>query len=105
MEDKKKKCSKIEHKDIDAISYCQECKIYICNKCSNFHQELFNNHQINILDNNQEIFIDICKEKNHPLKLEFYCKNHNKVVPLVLPKWKQKDMDNIRIAIFVLLKI
>ena len=79
MEDKKKKCSKIEHKDIDAISYCQECKIYICNKCSNFHQELFNNHQINILDNNQEIFIDICKEKNHPLKLEFYCKNHNKL--------------------------
>ena len=79
MEDKKKKCSKIEHKDIDAISYCQECKIYICNKCSNFHQELFNTHQINILDNNQEIFIDICKEKNHPLKLEFYCKNHNQL--------------------------
>ena len=79
MEDKKKKCSKMEHKNIDAISYCQECKIYICNKCSNFHQELFNNHQINFLDNNQEIFIDICKEKNHPLKLEFYCKNHNQL--------------------------
>ena len=25
------------------------------------------------------MFIDICKEKNHPLKLEFYCKNHNQL--------------------------
>ena len=31
MEDKKKKCSNEEHKDIDAISYCQDCKMYICN--------------------------------------------------------------------------
>ena len=81
MEDKKKKCSNEEHKDIDAISYCQDCKIYICNKCSNHHQELFKNHKLNNLDNNKEIliFIDICKEKNHLNKLEFYCKNHNQL--------------------------
>ena len=31
------------------------------------------------MDNNKEIFIDICKEKNHSIKLEFYCKNHNQL--------------------------
>ena len=71
MEDKKKKCSNEEHKDIEAISYCQDCKIYICNKCSNHHQGLFKNHHIYNLDN-KEIFIDECKEKKHLQRLEFY---------------------------------
>ena len=78
MEDKKK-CSNEEHKDIDAISYCQDCKIYICNKCSNLHQGLFENHQLTDVDNNKEIFINICREKNHFNKLEFYCINHNQL--------------------------
>ncbi len=33
-----------EHKDIIAIKYCPECKIYMCNKCDKFHSELFQNH-------------------------------------------------------------
>ena len=76
---KKKKCLYKEHKEIDAISYCAECKIYMCNKCSNHHQGYENHHQFNLdkeRDDNQ-IFIDICKEENHPLKLEYFCKNHN----------------------------
>ena len=79
MEAQKKKCSYKEHKDINAISYCIECKIYICNKCLSYHQGLFENHHYNNLDNNKEIFIDICKEKNHSKELEFYCKNHNQL--------------------------
>ena len=79
MKEKNKQCSNEEHKDIEAISYFQDCRIYICNKCSNHHKELFKNHQAYNLGNNQEIFIDKCKEKNHPLKLEFYCKNHNQL--------------------------
>ena len=82
MENKKKKCFKCsneDHKDIDAISYCQDCKIYICNKCSNHHQWLFKNHLTNNLDEDKEIFIDKCQEKNHNDKLEFFCKNHNKL--------------------------
>ena len=79
MDDINKKCSNKEHKDINAIYYCQDCKIYICNKCSNHHQELFNNHYTQNLDNNKEIFIDICEEKNHPIKMEFFCKTHNKL--------------------------
>ena len=50
----------------------------MCNKCSNYHQGLLDSHhQINLDKNNPEIFINICKEKEHPLKLEYYCKNHN----------------------------
>ena len=44
MENKNKKCSFEEHKDINAIFYCQECKIYLCNKCDNYHKNLFKNH-------------------------------------------------------------
>ena len=79
MEDQKKKCSFKEHKDINAISYCQECKKYFCNKGLNYHQGLFEKHHSFNLDNNKEIFLNICKEINHPNKLEFYCKDHNKL--------------------------
>ena len=78
MENKIEKCSNKEHKEINAISFCQECNIYMCNKCSNLHQQLFCNHNTNNLDkNNNEIFINICKEKNHHIKLQYYCKDHN----------------------------
>ena len=77
MADKIKKCSKNEHKDIDGVSYCQDCKIIMCNKCLNLHQGLYENHHTNNLNNYQDIFTDLCKEENHCMKLEFYCKNHN----------------------------
>ena len=79
MEEKNKKCSFNEHKNIDAIYYCQDCKIYICNKCFNYHKGLLENHHTFNLDNKDESFIDICQEKNHSNKLEFYCRNHNKL--------------------------
>ena len=78
MENKNIKCSFEEHKDIYAIYYCQECKIYLCNKCDNFHKNLFKNHyKYNLDKDSKDIFINICNEKNHPNKLEYYCKNHN----------------------------
>ena len=40
----KQKCSSIEHKEIDAIFYCNECKVYMCNKCENFHSKLLKSH-------------------------------------------------------------
>ena len=36
----KKKCSFKEHKDIDAVSYCYDCKVSICNKCKNYHLKI-----------------------------------------------------------------
>ena len=78
MNEAKIKCFKKEHKDINAISYCEDCKINICNNCLFHHHELFCDHKIKNLNNDKDISFDICKEKNHT-KLDFYCKNHNKL--------------------------
>ena len=75
-----KKCSNKNHREINAINYCPECNLYLCNKCSNNHTDLHENHLIYNLDKiKEEIFTDICNEPNHKIKLEFYCKNHNKL--------------------------
>ena len=77
--DNKKKCSSEEH-NIDANFYCQDCKIYLCNKCEIHHNALFKNHSKYKLDKEiNDIFINICKEENHPNKLDYYCKNHNEL--------------------------
>ena len=77
----KQKCSSKKHEEIDAIIFCLECRIYMCNKCENFHSELFqNHHQVKLNnDNSKGIFTRFFNEKNHLDKLEFFCKNHNKL--------------------------
>ena len=77
--EKQKKCFTEEHKEIDAISFCQECGIYMCNKCDNTHSSFFKKHHTIKLNKDEEIFTGYCKEKNHPMKLEYYCKNHNQL--------------------------
>ena len=43
------KCASTEHKEINAVSYCEECKVYMCNECSNFHSKLcYYHHWYNI---------------------------------------------------------
>lgn len=81
MEVKFKKCSSKKHYKINAISYCKECKIYLCNKCLNMHLELFEYHHLNTLDEKKsdEIFNGYCKVSNHFQKLEYFCQNHNKL--------------------------
>ena len=74
-----KKCSSEEHKEINAISFCPECRIYMCNKCENLHSTLHTNHQTYKLNKEEEIFTGFCQEKNHPNKLEYFCKNHNQM--------------------------
>jgi hypothetical protein len=77
---KKKKCSLKEHNEIDAIIYCPECKIYLCNKCDIHHTALFKeHHNYKINEDTKDIFTGICKEKNHNSKLKYYCKNHNQL--------------------------
>ena len=74
------KCSFKTHKESDAITFCEQCKIFMCNKCLNYHKELFENHQqYNIDKNNNDIFIDICKVNGHEKKFEFFCKTHNEL--------------------------
>ena len=77
MEEDTIKCSLDKHKEIDAVSYCQECKIYMCEKCEKFHSELFTNHHLFKLDEDKDIFTGLCKEENHSIELEYYCKTHN----------------------------
>ena len=81
MENKTKKCSFKEHKNIDAVIYCRECNIYFCNKCMNTHNGFFDNHHHFNLDNNNinEIFTGICNEENHLNNLVYFCRNHNKL--------------------------
>ena len=78
MDNLNKKCSFKDHQEVNANSYCRECKIFMCNKCLNLHNQLFpNHHQINLEENSNEIFSGICQEKNHKMKLEYFCKTHN----------------------------
>ena len=77
MELQKQKCSLNKHQEIDAVSYCQECKKYFCNKCQNMHSDLLEDHKIISINKLKEVFIDKCKEDNHNDILEFFCKDHN----------------------------
>ena len=75
-----KKCSNMEHKESDAILYCCECRVYMCNKCEKSHSDLFkNNHQDKIIKdiNIDEIFSGYCNVKDHSNELIYFCKNHN----------------------------
>ena len=75
-----KKCSLDEHKEIDAIYYCQECKINMCNKCEKVHSGLLKNHHIYQLNKDiNEIFTGLCTKRKHSMILEYYCKTHNKL--------------------------
>jgi hypothetical protein len=43
------KCSSKKHPELNATSYCQDCRLYMCEKCLQIHQDLYNHNQINII--------------------------------------------------------
>ena len=72
------KCSLPKHKEKNAISYCQTCKIYMCIKCQKVHSGLCIKHQNIKLDRDiNDLFTGFCKEEDHYDKLEYFCKTHN----------------------------
>ena len=74
------KCSNKLHKEVISISFCEQCKMFMCNKCLIHHKELFENHPLIDIDkNDKDLFIDFCKEIGHGRKYEFFCKNHNEL--------------------------
>ena len=76
----KHKCSSIDHIKTDAIIFCHLCKVYLCNKCETFHSKLFSNHPVqNLTKEKNNLFLNICQEKNHFNKLKYFCKSHNKL--------------------------
>ena len=42
----RKKCSNKKHSDINAVSFCLECNIYLFNKCTSYHSEYLDDHHI-----------------------------------------------------------
>ena len=97
MEIKKEKCSLKEHSETNANSYCANCRLFMCNKCENYHSNLFStHHQTFILEkNNAEIFTGFCGEKEHKHELEFFCKTHNQLCCVeCISKIKKKNFGN-----------
>ena len=73
-------CSFKDHANIEAISYCLKCKVYMCDKCIKYHDGFFENHPINNLEESaDQNFTGFCQEENHNMKLEYFCKTHNKL--------------------------
>ena len=80
METQKKKCSNKEHNQADDNIYCRECKVYMCNKCEQFHSNLCQTHRCFSLEKDiSNIFTGFCKEEEHRMKLEYFCKTHNQL--------------------------
>ena len=80
MENKYRNCSNNKHTETEAISYCQQCEIYMCNKCEKVHSELCQNHIPYSLNKDiKNIFTGLCFIKNHLNKLEYFCKTHNEL--------------------------
>ena len=83
MEEIRKKCSSNKHKDIDAISYCKNCKLYLCNKCRNMHSEFYDNHNLQELELNNLSNLTklICNDNNKNLKiLKLYNLNNLNII-------------------------
>ena len=94
MEINAKKCSSSKHNEINAVSYCENCKIYMCNKCENIHSDLHENHSLYKINKDfSEISFLYCNEKGHFDKLRYYCKDHNKLC-CAFCICKIKDNDN-----------
>ena len=73
-------CSFKDHANIEAINYCLKCKVYMCDKCIKYHDGFFENHPINNLEESaDQNFTGFCQEENHNMKLEYFCKTHNKL--------------------------
>ena len=80
MECAQNKCSNKTHKEIEAFSYCFDCKAYMCKNCDKFHSELCENHHSYICNKDlKNQFIGICLEKNHYMNLDYFCESHNEL--------------------------
>ena len=78
MEIQNRKCSSKDHQEAKAICYCCNCKVYMCNKCENFHSNLLNNHKVFDIEKYlKDTFTGFCNEQNHINELEYFCGTHN----------------------------
>ena len=81
MEKLKEYCSSKNHENIRAYCFCEQCQIFMCRKCDNYHSQLFKNHHIynsneEILNMNEDYKIVFRENDN---KIEYYCNRHNEL--------------------------
>ena len=80
MEAKTKNCFFPGHSNTEATIFCQDCKLFMCNKCENIYSEVCKTHKKYKLDKNmKDLFIGLCLEENHLQELSYFCKTHNKL--------------------------
>ena len=94
MEPSKKYCFLKEHSEKEAISFCFDCKVFMCNKGENQYSERCKNHTKYKIDNynQKDTFIGYCLEKNHIIELSYFCKQHNSLCcGLCITKIKDKQ--------------
>ena len=80
MEEQNKNCSSKSHNKFRAIIYCYTCKKNMCDKCTLYHSDLFEEHKTKSLEQDKDIskiFTGLCKEEKHKIELEYFCKVHN----------------------------
>jgi len=59
MENQNAKCSSKKHADINAVSYCPECKKYLCKKCLTYHEEMEDHKTINLKEKKKSSLINV----------------------------------------------
>ena len=76
MEGEKEKCSM--HYEY-AKYYCEDCCIYLCDKCEIYHSSVFLKHQLYDLNKESvdEILKGRCQIEYHNKKFQYFCKTHN----------------------------
>lgn len=58
------------HKNIEAIKYCNSCKSFYCQECSNFHDEYLEGHELVAID---QVHLGQCKCESHNKLFKNYC--------------------------------
>ena len=77
MENGIKKCSLKIHNRIDAIAFCKDCELYLCNKCYNNHIKLYEKETHTIINIDKNINDCHCNEEKHKDELKYYYQTHN----------------------------
>ena len=96
MENKNRKCSLGEHSKINAKTFCQDCKILMCDECEDFHKEICETHRLHKLDKNIINIKDLLDQAMNLNEINFFCKTHNKFCYRKC-KAKSKEEENDKI--------
>ena len=62
------------------VVYCQKCNMAFCNKCKQYHSELFKSHTEDYLDKDfTNLLSKYCRDENHNVEFQYFCKTRNQL--------------------------